>query len=84
MALLNESTSQVFMGLELVAVALDLADKLLDDPTDTDWFAVVDHMKIEWAGVMDFEEMVAGESDLMQFLREQVVYWNEAIIDDGL
>jgi hypothetical protein len=70
---MNDNREQVFMGLELVATALDLADKLLEQPSGIDWFKVAAQLKREWYDSIDFDAVVKNEPDLMLFLKEQVI-----------
>ena len=73
----NKARSQVFTGLELSAIALDLSDKLLDQPSGIDWFGVADDIKVDWHDTVDFQLMVASESDLMVFLKEQMIFYSK-------
>lgn len=73
----NKARSQVFTGLELSAIALDLADKLLDQPSGIDWFKVADHVKIDWKNSVDFSLMVDSEPDLMVFLKQQMIFYSK-------
>lgn len=73
----NKARSQVFTGLELSAIALDLSDKLLDQPSGIDWFQVADVVKDDWRTTVDFGLMVESEPDLMVFLKEQMIFYSK-------
>ena len=73
----NQARSQVFTGLELSAIALDLSDKLLDQPSGIDWFGVADDIKVDWKESVDFALMVESEADLMVFLKEQMIFYSK-------
>lgn len=73
----QEAKQQVYMALELVAIALDLADKLLKQPSGIDWFSVADDVKIDWKDSVDFRLMVQSEADLMGYLKEQMIFYSK-------
>jgi len=73
----NKERSQVFTGLELSAIALDLSDKLLDQPSGIDWFKVADVIKDDWYNTVDFQLMVMSEPDLMVFLKQQMIFYSK-------
>lgn len=74
----NKERSQVFTGLELSAIALDLSDKLMKTPSGIDWFAVADDIKTDWHDTVDFQLMVKSERDLMVFLKEQMIFYSRS------
>ena len=82
----NEASckEQVKIGLELVAVALDLSDKLLNQPSGLCWFTISVDLFAEWEDEhygMDFESMVEGEKDLLLFLKDSIIEYSRWYLD---
>ena len=76
----KRARSQVFTAIELSAIALDLSDKLLDKPSEVDWFQVADVIKDDWSVSVDFSMMVECETDLMVFIKEQMEFYSRDFI----
>ena len=72
----KQARSQVFTAIELSAIALDLSDKLLDEPSGTDWFQIADDIKADWENTVDFRMLVECETNIMVFIKEQMGFYS--------